>query len=394
MLKGYFWFAIEHSVSVLTGIATSAAYANLLPAETYGNFRYALSLLPFLGIMTLEKMNDSLTVSVARGFDGDTFRILKMKMKWGLLGSLGGTGLAFYYYYFANQPLISLLIFSMSFFVPFFNPPLLYTSYLTGKKDFKILSLLNSFSMVIYSVAVVAAIMLSKNVFVILISYFLINILIRFATFLYTLKKYPPNNLTERKTLDYGKKINLLEIVNIASSTLDNILVFNYLGAAELAAYAFIKKVPENLKFIPRFLTTLSAPKFSQKDIGDPKIKKEVIRKTLIFYSGVSVIVFIYILAAPFIFEILFKPYKQYVFYSQIYSLSFIFNFGGLFLSFLETNRNTKRVLSLHFITSIVGMIIMFVSIKFYGLLGLVSGYSINRLFSSVMKYTYFRTAK
>lgn len=393
VLKGYFWFALEHSVSILTGIATSVAFANLLPPETYGFFRYAISLMPFLGIATLEKMNDSLAVSVARGFDGDTLRILKIKMKFGLLGTLGGIGLAVYYYY-NNDITISLLVLAMSLFIPIFNPPLLYTSYLTGKKKFPTLSILNSVSMVVYSAAVMAAILLSKNVFVILISYFLINTAIRFITLAYALKKNPPNNLVEKQTMDYGKKINLLEIVNIASSALDNILVFHYLGAVELAAYAFIKKVPENIKFIPRFLTILSMPKFSQKDIGDPKIKKEVVRKTWIFYSAVFVLVLIYILAAPFIFNLLFKPYKQYVIYSQIYALSFAFNFGGLFLSFIEANRKTKRVLSLHFTTSIVGMLIMFLSLRFYGLLGLVSSYSVNRLFASIMRYIYFKTAK
>lgn len=393
VLRGYFWFAIEHSVSILTGIVTSVAYANLIPAETYGLFRYAISIMPFLGIATLEKMNDSLAVSVARGFEGDTLRILKIKMKFGLLGTLGGIGLAVYYYY-NNDVTISLLVLAMSLFIPIFNPPLLYASYLTGKKKFPVLSILNSASMIIYSAVIVVAILLSKNVFVVLISYFLINVTIRFVVMVCVLRKNPPNNLTESQTMDYGKKINLLEIVNIASSALDNILVFHYLGAAELAAYAFIKKVPENLKFIPRFLTILSMPKFSKKDIGDPKIKKEVVRKTWIFYSGISVLVFIYILSAPFVFNLLFKPYKQYVIYSQIYALSFAFNFGGLFLSFVEANRKTKKVLSLHFTTSIVGILIMFLSLRFYGLLGLVSGYSVNRLFASIMRYVYFKTAK
>jgi O-antigen/teichoic acid export membrane protein len=392
-IKGFFWFGIEHSVSTLTGIATSVAFANLLLPETYGVFKYVLSLLPFLGLSTLNKLDDSLTISVAKGFEGDTINILKTKIKWGLLGSVAGLGLSLYYY-FGNNQTLALLIAILAIFVPLFNTPLIYGNYLMGKKKFRTAAVINSVSSVIYSVAIIAAVLFSKNVFVIVLVYFIINTAIRFASFYYVIKKYPPNENKEEKTIDYGKKINVLEIINTISASIDNILVFHYLGAAELAAYAFIKKVPENLKFIPRFLTTLSTPKFSQNDIGNPKVKKEVVRKTIIFYSGMALIILAYILAAPFIFNLLFKPYKEYVLYSQIYAFSFALNFGGLYLNFLETTRRVRSVISLHLTTSLLSIIVMLVSLRFYGLLGLVVGYSIIRFFSSVIRYIYFKKAE
>ena len=391
--KGFFWFGTEYGVSIFTGIATSVAFANLLSPETYGTFKYVLALLPFLGISTLNKLDDSLTISVAKGFEGDTAGVLKTKMKWGLLGSLAGVVLSAYYY-FNGDSALSLYVLAAAFFIPFFNPPLIYSNFLIGKKKFKTVSILNSFSSVFYSVAIIATVLLSKSVILILLSYFIVNSSLRFFALFYTLKKYPPNENKERKTLDYGKKLNFLEIVNIISSSLDNILVFHYLGAAELAAYAFIKKVPENMKFIPRFITTLSIPKFSNKDIGDPAVKKEVIRKSWLFFLGTAALIAVYILAAPFIFNLLFNPYKQYVFLSQIYALSFAFNFGGLYLSFIETNRNLKSVISLNLTTSVSSILVMLIFLKFYGLLGLVIGYSVNRFLSSIMRYLYFKKAE
>lgn len=392
-IKGFFWFGIEHSVSTITGIATSVVFANLLLPETYGVFKYVLSILPFLGLSTLNKLDDSLTISVAKGFEGDTLNVLKTKMKWGLLGSLAGLILSAYYYINGNQSL-GLLIAILAIFVPLFNTPLIYGNYLVGKKKFKTAAVVNSISSVIYSVAIIVAVLLSKNVFIIILTYFISNTAIRFVLFFWVVKKYPPNENTEKETISYGKKINILEIINTISASVDNILVFHYLGAAELAAYAFIKKVPENLKFIPRFLTTLSTPKFSQKDIGDPRIKREVVRKTIFFYSGMALIILAYILVAPFIFNLLFKPYKEYVLYSQIYALSFALNFGGLYLNFIETTRRVKSVVSLHLSTSLLSILVMLVSLKFYGLLGLVAGYSIIRFLSSVIRYIYFKTAK
>lgn len=394
VLKGSFWFSIGHLVSTLAGIATAVAFANLLAPETYGNFRYILSILPFLDISTLKRIDQSLTISVSKGFEGDAINALKTKMKWGTLGSLAGFGLSLYYYLNGNSQL-GILIAVMAIFVPLFNTPLISLDYLSGKKKFKALSVIGSSSSVVYSILIIAFIFLSKNIILILLAYFITNVLIRSAAFVFVIKKYPPNKNVEEnnRTINYGKKLSVLEIINVIGSSLDNILVFHYLGAAELAAYSFIKKVPENIKLIPRFITQLSVPKFSNQDIGDPSIKKEVIRKTWFFAAGSSVIVIIYILLAPFIFKILFAPYQQYVFLSQIYALSFVFNFGGLFFNFVETNRKTKNVLSLNVIVSVLSILTVFVSLKFYGPLGLVIGYSFIRFSSSVIKYIYFKKA-
>lgn len=394
VLKGSFWFSIGHLVSTLAGIATAVAFANLLAPETYGNFKYILSILPFLDISTLKKIDQSLTISVSKGFEGDVINALKTKMKWGTLGSLAGFGLSLYYYLNGNSQL-GILIAIMAIFVPLFNTPLISLDYLSGKKKFKTLSVVGSSSSVVYSLLIIAFIFLSKDIILILLAYFITNVLIRLVAFVFVIKKYPPNKKVEEnnRTINYGKKLSILEIINVFGSSLDNILVFHYLGAAELAAYSFIKKVPENIKLIPRFITQLSVPKFSNQDIGDPSVKKEVIRKTWFFAAGSSAIVIIYILLAPFIFKILFAPYQQYVFLSQIYALSFVFNFGGLFFNFVETNRKIKDILSLNLIISILSILTVFVSLKFYGLIGLVVGYSFIRFSSSVLKYIYFKKA-
>ncbi len=392
IISGIFWFGSEHFVTTLTGLATAVVFANLIVPETYGTYKYVLSLLPFLGITTLSKINDSLTVSVAKGFEGDIINALKTKIKWGLLGSMAGFILSLYYYTRGNQEL-AILISIMAIFIPVFNNPLIYSNFLTGKKKFKPLAILHSISSVIYSILIIGTIILSKNVIIIITVYFLTNTIIRFSALIYTLKKYPPNKNTEEKTIPYGKKISILEVVNVISASIDNILVFHYLGAVELAAYVFIKKVPDNLKFFPRFITTLTVPKFSKRDIGSPTIKKEVRRKTIFYVLGVTGIITAYIVAAPWIFKILFAPYQEYVFLSQIYAFSYIVNFGGLFLSFVETNRKTKSVLSMHLITSVMTTLIIFVSIKYYGLIGLVIGYSVVRFSASSVRALFFQKA-
>lgn len=389
VLKGFFWLGSGHIITIFAGLATSVAFANLLSPETYGTFKYALSLMPFLEIAILAGLNNSLTISVAKGFEGDVLNVLKTKIKWGLFGTMAGFFLTIYYYLYNKElaPLVAII----SIFVPFFNTPVIYGSFLLGRKKFKAISIFSSISSGIYAVAIITTILLSKNILFILISYLAVNTLIRFGIFLYILKTESFNDKQGKDTIAYGKKISVLEVVNTIASSLDNILVFHYLGAVELAAYTFIKKVPEHIKFVPRFLTDLSTPKFSSKDIGDPFIKKEVIRKTIIFYSGIAGLVAIYILFAPFIFKIFFYPYRQYVFLSQIYAISFALNFGGLFLNFVESNRKAKSVIGVNLSNSCLTIVVVFLSLKLYGLTGLIVGHSIIRFTSSWIRYFYFK---
>lgn len=392
VLKGFFWLGSGHIVSMLTGLATSVAFANLLAPETYGNFRYALSLLPFLEITTLAGLNNSFAISASKGLEGDFYNILKTRIKWGLLGAFGGLFLSFYYYLNGNKEL-SLLIVIMAIFVPLLNTPTIYGGLLLGRKKFKVISVINSIFSVVYTITTVATIFFFKEVIILLLSYLVVNTLIRFGLLFYVVKTNPPNNNKDEKAISYGKKISVLEIINIISSSLDNVLIFHYLGAVELAIYSFVKKVPENIKFIPRFITDLSTPKFSSNNIGDPFVKKEVLRKTIIFYSGIAGIVVFYIILAPFIFKTLFGPYKEYAYLSQLYAISFALNFGGLFLNFVETNRKVKSVVSMHIITSSITIVVVFLSLKFYGLTGLVLGYSGVRFINSWIRYLYFRKA-
>jgi len=395
LIKGYFWFGIEYFVGSIVGLATSVAFANLVAPETYGTFKYILTILSFLTLATLKRLNDSLTISVAKGFEGDIFRILKTKMKWGLIGSLAGIILSTYYFYQSNTALGALILITAAI-VPFIETPYVFSNYLVGKRNFKTLSIINSLISFFYAVGIIYTLFTYKNIFVITVLYFLINFLLRLIALFYVFNKYKPNKKRESQTISYGKKISYLGILNTTAAYIDNIFVFNYLGAIELAAYAFIKKMPEQLKDLLTFLTPLSTPKFATKKISDPYIKKESLRKSIFLSISFLLIILVYILAAPFLFKLLFPVYKEYTFLSQIYALSLpIGAFGTLLLNFIESTRQTKILVKFNIIFSISKMIIMLLAVKYYGLFGLIWAFVLIRILNpALITYYFLKEAK
>ena len=98
--KGGFWISFGQATSSVLSLLLIIAFANLLPKETYGTYRYILSLAGVLNIFALTGMNSAVARAVAAGNEGVLKASVRYQFKWNLLmlaafWVLGG-------YYFIN----------------------------------------------------------------------------------------------------------------------------------------------------------------------------------------------------------------------------------------------------------------------------------------------------
>ena len=120
LAKGGSWLTFGQIISTIAAFLSALAFANLLPRETYGTYKYILSIVSILTASTLSGINKALFRSIARGREGPFVPALKTKIKWGLLGGLASIVLAGYYYINGNITLtISFLI--AAIFLPFMD---------------------------------------------------------------------------------------------------------------------------------------------------------------------------------------------------------------------------------------------------------------------------------
>ena len=119
LFRGLFWFGVQHVLLAGGALASAVVFANFLPKETYGVYRYVLSIFAILTISNITRIDDSLAISVAKGFEGDFLRVLKVRMRWGLLGAAAGIALAAYWF-LNNNLLLARLSPIISVFFPFF----------------------------------------------------------------------------------------------------------------------------------------------------------------------------------------------------------------------------------------------------------------------------------
>lgn len=360
LTKGTFWLTLGQVISSASSFLLAIAFANLLPKETYGIYRYILSIVGILSIPTLSGMNTTVTQAVARKYEGSIIPALKMKIYWGALGSLAGLILAGYYYFQGNATLaISFLV--VSAFMPFMDSFTLYDSLLSGKKLFRISTNYGIISQIISAVVLVSVLFFTKNLFLILLAYFLTWTITRFIFLKITLKKFPLNQNEDPKTLSYGKHLSFMGIIGTVAAYLDRLLIFHYLGAAEVAIYSIAIAPPDQIKNLFKNIPTLAMPKLAQRSF---KEIDNILYKRLfyLFITGLALAV-IYSMLAPYFFKMFFPQYMDSVFYSQLFSMTLMLRMPLSLISAVTQSKITSISKHLLYWTNTIPSIVLIVSL-------------------------------
>ncbi|MDP2812427.1 MAG: oligosaccharide flippase family protein [bacterium] len=394
LAKGQFWLMLGQGISSLSSFLLAIAFANLLPKETYGTYKYVLSIFGILTISTLTGLNTVISQTVAHGHEGILLKSLKIKIKYGVLGCLASLGIAVYYYLQHNS-LLAMAFLLISIFVPLMDSFTLYVAYLQGKKLFKESTIYLTYNRLIATAIMAATLFLTKNLYIILSVYFLSWIILRYWAWKNSLKKFPPNSVGDSKVMGYGKVSSLIGLTASLIGSLDMILLFHYMGAVAVAIYSFAIIPVQQFRRLFNQIPTLAMPKFAQRPIVE--IEKLFWKRIffLAFIGGLFSLV--YIIIAPFVFKIFFPQYLDSIRPSQIFSIVMIINLALAVLGPLVNSRITlvpKKMLYLWNIPSIILVISISLTIKSLGIIGIMISQILSTASTFVISYTIWQKIK
>lgn len=391
LAKGGFWLNLGQSISSLAGLGLAVAFANLLPPETYGTFKFVVSFVAILSIPTLTGMNQALIRAVAQGNEGTLYPALKIKIKWGVLGGMGALLVAGYYFYNDNSVLgISFLI--MAGFIPFLNNVNIWLHYLTGKRNFKALAQRQYTMRILVVSTIVLTLVLTKNLFIILFVHFAANTLIRGLVLLFTLKKYPPNQKHDPPTIGYGKHLSLMGILGPISKQLDKILLFHFLGPIQLAVYTFSLRPIEEMRKPLGSLGKLALPKMSKRNIEE--LQASVPAKMFKLFLVLLPITAVYIYLAPEFYQLLFPEYTEATVYSQVFALSLLLFPKMLMGQTLTAHAQKKQLYYLRILTPAFKILLFLILLPFFGIWGAIAAWLATEIFSLTLLLFFFISKK
>lgn len=392
LAKGGFWLGFGQVIGSLIAFATSVAFANLLSPEVYGEYRYVISALNILSISTLTGINTSLMKSVAQGFDESVLPALKARLSWSAFGSAGGMLAALYYLIQGNDSLaFGFLI--ISFFIPLFYSFEIYGSILKGKKMFEKLTMYSTVTIAVSSASLVLVMFFSKNIALLLVSYFFPYTALKALFFYITVKKNTHNKAgADPETVSYGKHLSLISAISDISGEIDKFLLWHFLGPVQLAVYSFAIAPVQQLNTIKSHLKPMIFPKIAEQDFS--YVKKVVYSKMFRFLLLMACIVIVYMVCAPFLYKLVFPQYIESINYSRLFSLTLLFTPLVFISTAFSAHSKLKEQYYLNIIPAAIRIILFLILTPVYGIWGIIVSFLIVNIISLAVQLFLFIRAK
>lgn len=344
LVKGGSWLSVGRGVSVAVGLTLSVVYANFLPVQAFGVYKYIQSLTNLFSVFSLTGMTTAMTQAVARGNEGALRSGVYTYLKWSVGMVLLAGGAAAYYLYQGNETLgIPLLVFGAT--VPWFRAARFSQAYLNGKKRFKQLTINSLFRAVVPALAIIYTVVHTNDPQIVLIVYFVANTLVALVVFAHVLYQYRPPVEKDPRMERFAWHLTAMNLLGNVAGQADKLFIFHFLGPAQLAIYAFALAPVTEIKSLNTILKKLLIPKLTVRSL--PELQGAMGRKVLIYVSVLLAITLLYIAAAPLLYQFVFPQYLSSLPLSQVFALSILF-LPSLFFAQALTAHEKHRPLYLN----------------------------------------------
>ncbi|MFZ5559783.1 MAG: oligosaccharide flippase family protein [Patescibacteria group bacterium] len=382
------YLTIGNIISFAASFLLAMVFARLLPKETYGEYRYILSIMTMIGIFALPGMDDALLQAVAKRFEGCFKKAFKEKIRWGILGSLTCLIIAGYFFFKNNLDLTVSFVIAGVFF-PLMEATGIYLSYLGGKKLFGIQTKYTVLTQIISAFAIIITLIFTKNLIGLVLIYFFSNTFLRSIFLLYNLKRLPPNKKEKEKFINFGKHLSFLRIVHTIAAQIDRLLLFHFLGAVQVAIYSFATLPVSEANIFLKNIRLLALPKLATRSMEE--IKKNLLKKVAKATILIAPLVLLYIIIAPYFYKIFFPQYTESVFFSQLLFLTILTFPASLIALSFQAQMAKKELYQFSIISPLISIILLVILTPIYGIIGAIIAQLIAHLFTVCFSMFLFR---
>lgn len=386
LASGGFWLAMEQVIFSLSTLALAVAFANLVPPETYGTYKYILSLAGLFAIFSLPGMNTALAHATAQGNGSAIHAVTRSRILYACAGSV--VALLGSAYYFLNDNLqLSLALFIIATTLPIFDTFTSHLYYFVGKRRFDLRTKYHVLTQTISTLILLTTILFTSNLFFLLIAYFVPLTILRAALHYRVVQTIPRIfSQDDAQVREYGKHLTVMQILGMVASEVDKILIWKFLGPVQVAVYTFALAIPEQLKGPLKGMGELAFPKFAAQT---PEYIREnfhsLWRKLAVYAIALFGISLMYAFAAPYIFLLFFPQYLASVPYSQLFALSMVTNVAFIPIAILSAQKKTLIQYVITTAQPIVTIGLLVLLVPAYGIMGAIIALVLSKFITLAM---------
>jgi O-antigen/teichoic acid export membrane protein len=230
---------------ILCGIGTSILWARHVPKEVYGQYQLVFSLMKIVSSFCLNGLMESLSISAAKGYDGNLSRILKYRFGATIIGSLALFLLSFYYQ--TSQPAIAMGLWIGALLFPLYELQKIGLPWLRGKGYLIQVAVLDLVGTAL-SVLILVVLVLSgcKGLNVLIWGLLGMNALFSLAVLGYVMRK-SQNRDTDWDVIRYGFQATGATLLGGVVFS-DKVLIGHYLSVEQIATYSIALVFPTQIK--------------------------------------------------------------------------------------------------------------------------------------------------
>lgn len=392
-LKNSIWLGVSQIITGILSLVTISILGYFLSKQTFGEYRYLLSIASVIGIIYLSGYNTTLTRQVAAGNLKYYFEATKKVFFTSFVGSTVAVCLSLYYYN-NNNTTLATGVFLIGLFTPFINKYLLSSSFFAGKQQFKKTAYFSLIPDIISTVCLLTAAYFNSSAIFLIGTYLLTNVLGNFLIHI-KVKNYvtmlQSTQNTRSTQVDFDPNsihYSIMNIFGVIVANIDKLLIFTMIGSTELAIFFFAQAIPLQARGMLKIINNVTFPNFVNKTIDVKKVDKSVIY--LLFLGSIGV--FAYIIVAPHIFKYFFPQYLDAITLTQIFSLSVIVYPAIYLLSGIMLAKNwVKSLYKISIYNTITNVIFLLPLAYFYGINGVVLAAIFNSIINFALFYIFFK---
>jgi O-antigen/teichoic acid export membrane protein len=389
--KGGFWLLLGRVFNMAAGLILTVAFANLLTKDAYGTYQFIMTAAAIIGVLTLSNMGTAITRAVAQGREGALRYGFRTQLKWSVgMIAIGGV-LSIYYFLNENNTLALsfLIVGSLSPFLVGFR---LFNSHLIGKQFFKESTVLGLWRKPIPLVALLLGVFFTNNPVILVGIYFLSSTLSAGLLYLLIIHKYQLPLERDANLINFTKHLSVIGLINIVGNNLDKILLFHFLGAVPLAIYTLGQLPIKHIEKTFSLIYQMTLPKMSKVSFSE--LQQTLPRKARIAFFATACAVGVYILAAPYLFNLLFPNYPESVIFTQVLALLVLSMPRGFYVQALTAHAMKKEIYMSRLCVSVLNIIFLLILLPLYGIWGAVSALLASHFFSNILIRFLFNRAR
>lgn len=388
-IKGGFWLFASQVSTIISSLIVAALMARHMTENDYGIYRYIIGLAALLSVFSLTGIAQSILQASSQGYKDFLRASIGISLKYSLGVTLVASLSAAYYFSAGNQILMYGCI-MIAVLHPITQLFINTLSHLYGESKYATGAKMQAFKSVLVSGSTLLTLVLSQNILLLLVVYFLSQAIATLLSYyLYKPRNYHQEIIPQEiwnKYITYAKNTSYRNILIGVASRLDSIVIFQYLGASELALYSISNLLPDQIRSSLKNLQTLLLPKYT-KHGSIETLKESLIKRSIQFFLLLTVATIVFILIVPPIYTALFPKYAEGVLYIQLLALSFPASIFLIPLGALQAQQKEKELYLLHITTSIIQIVTLLLLILNYGLVGAIVAKIIAQYLKAILSY-------